>query len=352
MASIPDLLVDPYLVCLPPYCDEADVLDQFVENLLTWSDLLRRQDLAVHFPAICVEALLKEGYPFDHELRKMAARIKADHLSSDLVCKIAQDVLERTPHLEEICKINFVDFEESTCKVNPEVYISRLSDDIGWGFKHALVVLACLQQADNEAKIFQIVSAKSSPEEAFASQQLQIAAHVSAIDCFDAGTSLAKVVPLDIDHAFPVAFSGRSLLRHIGCLKLWAQAKSPIDVGDAINAQVEELLTAGAGHKREATKFYVSKHFLELARRNGFADRLNVADSCARILVGEPKHSVEPFRVSEDSSSAQRTRPDGARAFRTHLTSDGPGYRLMFWILKDESIEFANVGPKRELVIL
>src|ERR1039457_3294181 len=82
----------------------------------------------------------------------------------------------------------------------------------------------------------------------------------------------------------------------------------------------------------------------------GFGARLSVVDSCARILLGEPKNSVEPFRVSQDSTE-QKTRNDGACALRTHLTKDGPGYRLMLWELKDKSIEFANVGPKNELVI-
>jgi hypothetical protein len=352
MTAMPDLLVDPYLVCLPRYCDHAEQLDQFVENLLSWSDLLRRQDVAVHFPAVCLEALLKEGYyPYEHAFRRMAANVKADHLAADLVCKVAQEVLERTPRLEERCEINFVDFEDDGCQVVPEIYVTRLTGDVAWGLKFALAVVACYQQATAEAKVFLMISAKSAPVESFAGHELQISVRVNGIDCSDVCASLMKSVPLDIYRALPVAFQGLSLLQTIGSLQLWARATSTADVRDAISARVEDLLASGTGKREAVLEFWVGEHFLQSAKRNGFGTRLNVVDSCARILLGVPKYSVEPFRVSEDSTK-QRTRTDGAYAFRTHLTKDGPGYRLMFWELENKSIEFANVGPKGELVVL
>jgi hypothetical protein len=351
MTTIPDLLVDPYLVCLPRYCDREEQLDQFVKNLMSWSDVLQRQDVAVHFPRACLETLLREDYyPYEHEFRRMAASVKADHLSPDLVCKVAQEVLERTPYLEERCEVDFLDFEDDTCNVIPEIYISRLASDIAWGFKHALAVIACFQQATTGAKVFLMVSAKSTPEEAFASQELQIAVRINGIDCSGVIGSLTQQFPLDIVGALPVALHGASLLQSVGCLKLWVQAITTADVRDAINARIEDLLASGTGKRDAVRGFCVGEHFLESATRNGFGARLSVVDSCARILLGEPKNSVEPFRVSEDATE-QRTRIDGACALRTHLTKDGPGYRLMLWELTDKSIEFANVGPKNELVI-
>jgi hypothetical protein len=352
MAAMPDLLVDPYLVYLPRYCDQVEQLDQFVENLLSWSDLLRRQDLAVLFPAVCLEALLKEGYyPYEHEFRRMAANVKADHLAPDLVCKVAQEVLERTPRLEEKCEINFVDFEDNGCQVVPEIFVTRLTGDVAWGLKYALAVVACYQLATDEAKVFLMISAESAPVESFASHELQIAVRVNGIDCSDVCGSLTNSLPLDVCRALPVAFRGVSMLQTVGSLQLWARATSSADVRDAINTRVEDLLASGTGKREAVLVFCVGEDFLESAKRNGFGARLNVVDSCARILLGVPKYSVEPFRVSAGSSD-QRTRADGAYAFRTHLTKDGPGYRLMFWELENKSIEFANVGPKGELVIL
>jgi hypothetical protein len=352
MLAFPDLLVDPYLVCLPRDCADAAELDRFVENLLSWSGLLQRRDVAVHFPGTCLEALMTNGfYPYGHGFRQLAARLGAEHLSADFVCRVAQDVLERTPTLAERCAINIVDFEEHSYQVNPDVYITRLADQVGWGFKHDLAVIGCFQHVGSEAGTFLIVSATSTPEEEFADQELHISVRITAIDCSEKMAEAAAVVPFDIHQAIPVAFNSESFLKGVGCLQLWMGAESPAHARDAINTRVEEILTAGTGERARLKRFQVGAQFLESAKRNGFGTRMNVIDSCARILLDVPKNSIEPFRVSADSSK-QRFRGDGAGAFRTHLTKDGPGYRLMFWQLKDGSIEFANVGPKHELLIL
>jgi len=73
-------------------------------------------------------------------------------------------------------------------------------------------------------------------------------------------------------------------------------------------------------------------------------------ETCARIVIGYPKNELAPFRIDANSSK-QRSREDGSRAFRTHLTKKGPGFRLMFWETPTGLIEFANVGDKDELVI-
>jgi hypothetical protein len=39
MAAFPDIVIDPYLVCLPRDCNTAEELDSFVENLLASIDV-------------------------------------------------------------------------------------------------------------------------------------------------------------------------------------------------------------------------------------------------------------------------------------------------------------------------
>jgi len=352
MSIFPALVVDPFLICLPRHCEEPDHLDQFVSNLLAWADILRRKEVPVHFPAVCLDAVLEYGYyPYDHELRQTAARLGAEHLSVDLVCRVAQEVLERTPTLEEACEITIVDFDEDSYEVSPDIYVTRLADKLGWAFKHGLATIACFERASSATSRFMIASASSKPVDAFDNLELRIVARIDGLDVSTRLADLAKVVPFDLDHSFSVALDGQSLLRTVGCLALWLQAHTADHVRDAVNARVEEVLAAGTGSRDQLRQFRVGNEFLESARRNGFASRLNPIDSCARILLGVPKNPVEPFRISVDST-IQRTRGDGARAFRTHLTKDGPGYRLMYWELADGSIEFANIGPKHELAIL
>jgi hypothetical protein len=239
--------------------------------------------------------------------------------------------------------------------VQPEEYVTRLAVRIAWGLKHALTVIACFQQRSCDQNGFLVASATSLPEEAFQGQEVQISARVEAVDCTDAIEEWAWLLPLNIDHTVPVAFGCESVLKHLGCLRLWGVAESPEQARDAINARVSELLRGGTGDNTSVRTFRFGGEFLASARRHSFGSRsdlaTNLIDSCARILLDVPKNPVNPFRVGEHSAE-QRKREDGALAHRTHLTKAGPGYRLMYWKLADSTIEFANVGTKFELEIL
>jgi len=357
MAAFPDILVDPYLVCLPRDCQTAEQLDQFVENLLAWSGLLDREDVNVHFPSSCLEALVDEGqYPYGHELKQTAAHLGATHLSADFVCRVAQRVLDRTPTLEERCSINIVIFDENSCRVEPQVYVTRLAAKIGWGLKHGFVVVACFHQHNTDQNGFLLASAKSPPEDVFQDQDILISARVEAVDSTGPEDAWSKLLPLDIDHSLPVAFSRQAVLEHLGSLRLWGNAESPEEAVDAINARVEELLVGGTGDRSALKPFRFGHQFLASARRHAFGARsdlaANLIDSCARIVLDVPKNPLKPFWVDERPTSVQRQRQDGALAYRTHLTKSGAGFRLMCWELPDGTIEFANVGTKFEVEIL
>ena len=113
-------------------------------------------------------SLLEEGhYPYGHELRNLARRLGANHLADDFVCRVAQNVVDRTPTLEARCSINIVMFDEASCRIEPEVYLTRLAAKIGWGFKHGLAVVACCGKKNPE-KTFLLASARSAPKMHFA----------------------------------------------------------------------------------------------------------------------------------------------------------------------------------------
>lgn len=355
MATFPDIVIDPYLVCLPREPESPEQLDNFVENLLSWSELLQRDDVKTFFPESCIVSLLEEGhYPYGHEFRDMARRLGASHLADDFVCRVAQNVVDRTPTLEARCSINIVIFDDASCRIDPEVYLTRLAAKIGWGFKHGLAVVACCGK-HNPEKTFLLASARSAPEEAFQDPEIRISAQVEGVDASVDGEFWREILPVGIEQTLPVAFSRDSVLEHLGCLRLWGTAESSDNARDAITTRINELRAMGTGEGSPVKGFRLGAQLLVSARRNAFGSRsdlaMNLIESSARILLDVPKNPVEPFREDERPTSAQRRRVDGAIAWRTHLTKHGAAFRLMFWELADGTIEFANVGPKSELEI-
>jgi len=357
MAALPDIIVDPFLVCLPHDCKEQDQLDQFVENLLAWSDLLQRKDIFVLFSDSCLASLLNDGhYPYGPALKDMAARLGAGHLAADYVCRVAQSILDRTPRLEDYCSINIVLFNEASYRLHPEIYFTRLAATVGWELKHGLAVVACFLRKNPSHTGFVLASAKSAANDAFHKQELQISAHIEAIHSPKDDEWWSKILPFDVTHELPVAFSRDTVFEHIGALELWGNADSSEHAAEAIALRVRDLLAFGAGDKSKVKDFYFGSEFLRSARQNAFSSRsdlaTNLIDSCARIILGVPKHSLEPFREDQRPTSPQLRRADGAMAWRTHLTKYGAGFRLMFWELPSGRIEWANVGTKFEFKIL
>lgn len=350
--AFPSVLVDPYLVCLPLDCKTSGQLEEFINNLISWGELLQRKDVSVYFSEDCCDSLLKDDqYPYGHNLKNLMRRFDLNELPDDLACRIAQWILDSTPRLEDRCGIRIVDFDSETFVVEPSFVTARLSEALSWSLKHTFSVIACHQsKSSNE---FMLASAESvDPDDSEENERDMLRFSVTLIDLDnpEIKAKLALTLPARIDHTMPIAFGREALIGRLGSLALWETAASELQVGDAISARIRELENVGAAQPGTAKQFRVGARFLDSARTNGFGSRLNVVDSCARILVDIPKKPIKPFRVSEESDN-QRTRADGAKAFRSHLTSDGPGYRLMFWETANGVIEFANIGPKFELVI-
>jgi hypothetical protein len=161
--------------------------------------------------------------------------------------------------------------------------------------------------------------------------------------------------PIPLEETFRAHYSYQSILGQLDILQIWDQSQTEQGARDAIDTEVRNFIEVGATTEGNVLQYIIGHKFLETARTWGFGSRPDLArvliESCARIIIDQPKNSVESFRQSSSPHSEQITREDGAMGFRTHLTKKGAGFRLMLWKHMDGAIEFANVGDKDELEI-
>jgi hypothetical protein len=145
----------------------------------------------------------------------------------------------------------------------------------------------------------------------------------------------------------------------IGPEKLWRSATDADQLHFAICAKVIQLFRARGASKRlrEVPRFSIgSKFFRSISNFGGSGADLNcdvVLESCARLVMGNPKNKVAIFKRKTGAGRlvAARREGDNAEGLRTHLTKRHEALRLMFWRHTDGSLEFANIGPKAELEI-
>ncbi len=351
------LAIDPHLLCLPNPCRSLEQIETFVNVLLGWSGILRRTDARVLVSDRTRISLIEDGeYPQQHRLRQLLHEYECEVVDHETICRLTQNLLDRTSSLEDYYGVSAVLIDDSKTNIVPNHLTGRLKEKTRSALVEMLVIVSVEQTIGAGttaghtviASSVETVNAISEPEDVECRTELHDWQWVS-----NPRFSLPPL-PVPIEFKIPLALSHDALLSQLGVWDVWKNAFDEQAAIDAINLCIAEIEEPGARHDLKL-EFRLGASFLESARNWGFGTRSDYArlliESCARIILDIPKQSVEPFRESADSRR-QRSRGDGALAFRTHLTKRGAGFRLMLWKLPDGTIEFANVGDKNELVIL
>lgn len=348
------LAVDPYILSLPNPCISEEQIDEFVDGLLGWSCSLRRQDMHILVSDRARIALMEDGeYPEQHRLREALRRLQYVAADYDTVCSLVQNILNTTPSLEETLGFEDILLDESKIIINPGFLIERLNENTKKAFVEMLAMMA-LARVVVDPDINKNLFVSSAKRNANICEKLDVVIESEIHECSFTGEKNCPAFPIIVQDQIPFAWGYSDLIKQLGVHTIWKNATCADDAVEAIEQCIRELLRSGLDESRRHS-FRIGTRFLNSARQWGFFNRTDYAmlliESCARIVLDVPKNSIKTFRVSS-TSTEQRVRADGARAFRTHLTKTGPGFRLMLWRLVDDTIEFANVGDKDELEIL
>lgn len=134
---------------------------------------------------------------------------------------------------------------------------------------------------------------------------------------------------------------------------LWDRATTNAELCFAIAIGALNLIFKGTGafDVEDLCKFSVGNAFFGslMANQAGPCERYSLPayTLCCQIVARSCSR-----RVGRMGRPAQTVRADDkATGWRVHVTKGHEGLRLMFWETDDGKIEFANIGPKRELVI-
>jgi hypothetical protein len=354
MPSVVQIAVDPYLLCLPNPCHSAQQIEGFVQGLLVWAETLRRGQARVLVSDGCRTALLEDGqYPYGHRLRELLRQFDVDVADHKTICDLVSSVLDRTPSLEDEMGVRCVLYDAQGARIEPEALLQRLGRKTRLAFAEMLFVLSsryiCGPPCAGRASIASMAQEQAVEEHV----ELGVSGELAEVEWLDDSFRTTATFPAQVAEVFHLFGSHQAFRRHCGAWQLWDNAESEQGAIDAIEETIADLVRSGLD-ERGRTPFRLGSKFLETARQWGFGARSDLAsvliESCARIVLAQPKNALNEFRVTANSDE-QRTRSDGALAYRTHLTKKGPGFRLMLWRLPGGGVEFANVGDKDELEI-
>lgn len=361
MPNVVKAVVDPYLVLLPNPCNSLDPLEKFAEGILAWADAMNREDIQIFISETTIQALLDEGhYPHGYQLSDLVQRFSLEEevpFDQGTLRDLLRDLLERTPYLEEHLGISEILCEDDSITVNPDIFMSRLSSELGKAFQQSLTILSVSKERLLNIDGNDWVLATSKRKDCEAYRELIVTATIDFVLPYEDNDDISYCsLPIDLEDAFQIYFNYSEVLHKSGCLELWNGGTSEIGAIDAIKLRLDELKQQGSiFHDEALPPFTLGAKFLESVREWGFHDStlaMNLIDSCARIVANMPSKTRIPFRVGKKTSDPQKIRErDNALAWRNHLTKKGAAYRLMYWQKPSKEIEFANVGSKNELII-
>lgn len=355
MPDVHEMVVDPYLLCLPNPCTTADQLVNFISSLLGWGGLLSRGDACVLLADSARIALSDDDeYPHWHKLSKLLTQYQCEIADVKTISDLADGILKRSPCFEDYYGIDVIVVDENKTYIQPSQLLDRLKKNCRTSFSEVLASILILRQLKSKDHRDSVLVASAIgggivaplPDEISVTSEVQISF----------STEICDELPINVADKIPVSFKHDELSIQLDVWDLWDNASSNESAVSAIELCIQNLVEAGVNSVAKV-QYTLGSNFLGSARTWGAGKRSDYAmiiiESCARIVLGIPKNQLNEFRVDSKSTSAQRKRDnDGALAFRTHLTKKGAGLRLMFWKLPSGVIEFANIGDKDELEIL
>jgi hypothetical protein len=156
---------------------------------------------------------------------------------------------------------------------------------------------------------------------------------------------VAPQLPETVSVEVPTISSADDCISVVTALDVWRSTNTPAELHLAIYTKACRLAETTGAPRSSLRAFRIGSEFLgsltiNQAVRGRYAS--STLEACARIVLGSPKYEVKDFGGA---------RADGMAGKRTHITKHVAALRLMYWTSTEGDIEFANVGPKGELII-
>ena len=311
-------------------------------------------------------------YPYTRRFNRLVQKYELedeiDFADEETLIRLAQKVLEKTPRLEERVGVEAIACNDTDKQIviHPPAVAQRLGKNSAIALKESLAILGLgLTHLTTMTCGCVFASVESDGCSELAELNMEVVIDEAA---FSVSPPIQVAFPLSYSETLHICLGHGDYIRQVDTLELWGNADSEQGALDAILGMAikhQEIglpqvatpasYTSGLLVDKGMIRFRLGPKFLYSVQQWGFGSRQDWAmlliDSCARILLAIPKKEIKIFETSAQSRNQRRRAIDNALAWRTHLTKANEGFRLMLWTTSDGLIEFANVGPKKELLI-
>lgn len=334
---LPFVIVDPSVLWVS---DENDTEEQFslaLEHSMGWLQRPSSHGLQVFVHQRGIERLAELGLiPIEPFLRGVLSRFNLEGVvSAAELSGMINRAIATGDSIEDF--LNVKDALFSNIDIHPDIFSVISNEELRALSRDTLAITSLNQHQSNRGYIYafprQAVSA--------ASVKTTIAATIPD-SIFDHEDTLENIIIVD---------GVSSIDKNLNALDIWVNSTKDTELAIAMRVLANELCEKST----IPLQFRIGSNFLLSIQKNGGLNgphAQQILTKCAQVLAHTPNLEIGDFRTTEDTTSSIRTRQiDGAQAKRIHLSKSHEAMRLLLWQCPDGVIEFANIGPKKELWI-
>ena len=328
-------------------------VEDFVSSIVDWGKTVHGRGSKAFVSSTVLDAIDEDdAFPWREQLLSVLKHFKVRSADFMTVSRAVQGFLD-CAKIEDSVGLKALLLDDKKTNIVPAFVCERLRSKTRYAFCNLLAMIVLVEHGYgrdvDQVALASIPNCSAEPE----LQYLSISAEIADFEWQSDSDDRDIHSPFAIDDRISVFFSRIGLLESIEPLSLWPATDDTSAAYNAIDCCIARLVAAGTNQEQRFS-YSIGESFLQTAQKwqCGYEGHhaFTLIESCARIVLGIPKHEVKPFY--DGASGRQKIRDDGALALRTHITKKGAGLRLMLWKLPDKTIEFANVGDKDELEIL
>lgn len=333
------VVIDSALLAIPNYANSSKGVEALFNNINDWASATEHQNCCrIAISSKTVDVLgAANCFPATHNIRALLEILDLQGVFSpeDINSRIFS-LLSRAETLQDIFGFEAT---EVNSVASPEIdFSSSPSPDLT---NNSHCVMATILMS-TEPSLIRLVSGFPTP---------------SWISHFEAEVSttigeqgiISFSPSKHVDGNIRVVNTPAEFLQSLDGNNLWETADHPIQIHLAISLEIARI----ANHKPPflpldfGTPFCVSADFhasLQMSQAAGMGPFSKVVlERCAQVILGTGQRRIADFGGGRPT--------DNASGHRVHVTSSHQALRLMFWRRPSGTIELANIGNKKQLLI-
>lgn len=335
------ILIDPYVIALPPLHSSTDRVLRYVDGMETWINVASYPFLKVLYDSECFHHLLDaDVFPFPQKLRQLFSSSGINQYDAYTAFTFATNIFRSWEDIRNILRILTI---TGHITVAPALFINRLSKGLSAALLDCLGKLIIQKHAgDPELSSIYIGSIDSISN---ISGELVIHATITNIQG-DTNKFTFPATPTQIDTYLTLLLDFEDILNSIQWDIIWQYPTLAIEKAYYSVVQYGDRDTYSIG------KYKVGDNFLHTIINHGFPTQPSRIKStyvtCALVICGL---ASKVTGINPRPLRGKVRLCDNARGMRADISQYKAGYRLHYWKCGDSSIELSCINVHNDMSI-